>query len=813
MPAKKVTLNVTSDEKPSLSSLKIDKKKPTTAQKRAVKRIEAGVSKKVPTKVVKKAGENKVTIHRAKKVAAPVKAAKPTKAPKSKKISETLKVAEEPSKKFSDYVTLPTNISIRAREKALVILQAVQEDFKEPAQKIAYVSGLCFMLLGATLALSFATSLPESHQLTAQLPNTTISSTTKTVTTTTQAILEPDFKLLDQLPVELTSKTSHRMRITNTSHVDVRLFSLANGTQIDVQVDDKSAEDFSFELDPASIKPDRYVVKLFLEAKDGSKYVRRLGEIVIPVPPNQTPGTTSQPAEEEIEEEEVEEEVATTTEEVAVEEPRLIVKTLRTTLADKTSISVTTNVDAPKVTLFIRKLRSIQGKELGSAEKHGDTWYYFFDTINEPNGEYEISARMLFEGKFVHSNTVKVKIENFVPRTESQPGTGTVGQTSNTQTPPSAPAPITEPLRTPELQETEETASTTIRTFSDFKVAELSDSAEETEQIVPEEKQQIDALAGLYQNELRELFKRYAVAIQSGDPLIIELAEKELLAGKDKLVTDVLNTQDINHTADNVDTLFTDRILEVKKRVDTFEELRRTASNNESATDSDGDGIADFDEIHLYQTNPEAGDTDNDGVTDGVEIMRGFNPLNSSAEAVIKYELPQETVALVHEEVLKIDAVAPVIRSDISEDAPEVHASIKGKALPNSYVTLYVFSTPMIVTVRTDQDGSFEYTFEKELENGEHEVYVAVTDNTGAIVAKSNPFKFIKEAQAFTPVDDEGGEVAAATTVTAGNNFSLYNAVIGLAILALGLILLMLGIGMREKEAQLVSTAHDLKPS
>jgi hypothetical protein len=54
-----------------------------------------------------------------------------------------------------------------------------------------------------------------------------------------------------------------------------------------------------------------------------------------------------------------------------------------------------------------------------------------------------------------------------------------------------------------------------------------------------------------------------------------------------------------------------------------------------------------------------------------------------------------------------------------------------------------------MVTVKTDADGTFRYIYEKELADGEHEVYVALTNTDGAILAKSNGFRFIKEAEAF----------------------------------------------------------------
>jgi len=43
---------------------------------------------------------------------------------------------------------------------------------------------------------------------------------------------------------------------------------------------------------------------------------------------------------------------------------------------------------------------------------------------------------------------------------------------------------------------------------------------------------------------------------------------------------------------------------------------------------------------------------------------------------------------------------------------------------------------------------------DKELEDGEHKVYAAVTDNTGKITAKSKPFVFVKTAKAISSLDE-----------------------------------------------------------
>jgi hypothetical protein len=78
----------------------------------------------------------------------------------------------------------------------------------------------------------------------------------------------------------------------------------------------------------------------------------------------------------------------------------------------------------------------------------------------------------------------------------------------------------------------------------------------------------------------------------------------------------------------------------------------------------------------------------------------------------------------------------------------------EGRALPNSFVTLYIFSTPVVVTVKTDEQGNWRYTLDTELEDGSHNLYVAMVNNNGRIVAKSPPVPFVKTAEAveFVPL-------------------------------------------------------------
>jgi hypothetical protein len=792
MPQRKVSLNSTPEKKPSLASLKPDKAVGVAARKRAVKKIEAGMTTRITTtKVTAKAGEKKVVIKRAEK-----------------------KNKAQPLPTADTILVLPSTISIRAREKALVLFEAVSKDFENSARQVAYISGLCFILLGASMSLAFTTPFSGDVQQQASTitsGSTTLSNTTQTVSNTTPTpIVKPTFVLLDPLPVEVLGKTTHRLDVARALHVDVKLYALdtnsVNGLQVD---DDPNGSRFTFTLDNTQLKPGQYVAKLMVESEiDRSIHTFILGSFLVPYPPtNATSGTgssapTTTAIDDTIDTQVVNAVTPTSTTTTSPTIPTLRLRVPSGDLSGQLALKIEPSAPVNDVRLSVRSLKSITPILNSSAEFRNGAWYYFLNTENIPNGDYELVAHSRFNDDPIKSNAAKVRIANFLPAPIPEPAA-----TAPVQTVP----PVDTTVGTAPSGDETSAESTPLRTFSEFSLEEVSDFTAPAVEMDVEVEFEIDAVFAQYKDELRELLKRYAIAQQSGDPLMLQLALQALDDAKQRLVNDVLSNPAANHLADNIDEELGGRFDMLQKRIDTFEELRRTASNNESASDKDNDGISDYDEQFLYNSNPEAPDTDNDGILDGIEIMGGYNPTDPSAEAIIKYELPQESFAVIDNELLKVVAIAPVIRNDLNEEDPEVQAEIRGRGLPNSFVTLYIFSSPTIVTVRTDQDGSFVYTFEKELEDGEHEVYVAVTDNTGWIVAQSNPFKFIKEAQAFTPVDSE----APATTEVAQYNLQsldVYNVIVGLGILALGLILLMLGVGLREREKMINPVpSNDLK--
>ena len=172
--------------------------------------------------------------------------------------------------------------------------------------------------------------------------------------------------------------------------------------------------------------------------------------------------------------------------------------------------------------------------------------------------------------------------------------------------------------------------------------------------------------------------------------------------------------------------------------------------------DSDGDGISDDMEKRLG-TKPNNKDTDGDGYTDGEELRAGFNPLGEGKKDMGLSPIER---ALIRRQAIEHPKTGGQESATLTVfEAKEVYAAdgtedgyiLSGKADANTMLTLFVYSDiPIVTTVTADEYGNWEYHFAETLEGGDHEVYVAINDETGKVVKKSSPMNFlIQEAQAI----------------------------------------------------------------
>lgn len=211
--------------------------------------------------------------------------------------------------------------------------------------------------------------------------------------------------------------------------------------------------------------------------------------------------------------------------------------------------------------------------------------------------------------------------------------------------------------------------------------------------------------------------------------------------------------------------------------------------------DTDEDGLSDYDEAYIYGTDPEDAFTVLGDLNDSQKVISGIDPLSEDLNKVV-YEDPKTAEIVYISDLYKVTEIE-LIKSEEVESKDKV--VLKGRALPNSLVTLYIFSTPIVVTVKADLSGEWVFTLDQELENGEHEVYVTTVDNSGRIIARSNPIPFTKSADAATiGILGEEFESASNTSLQSGlfrNNLLL----VILSVLLAGVILTLMFVGRNTR--------------
>jgi len=124
---------------------------------------------------------------------------------------------------------------------------------------------------------------------------------------------------------------------------------------------------------------------------------------------------------------------------------------------------------------------------------------------------------------------------------------------------------------------------------------------------------------------------------------------------------------------------------------------------------------------------------------------------------------------------------------------------LTGRGPANTYLNVYIYSgEPVIVTVKSDANGDWTYVVDKSLEDGDHEVYVAVTNNSGAIRSKSDPLPFVKTAQAVNLVDSGKNQTAGTVEPKTGISLRALMFIFALAIFGVMLAVIVLGVTIKK---------------
>jgi hypothetical protein len=478
---------------------------------------------------------------------------------------------------------------------------------------------------------------------------------------------------------------------------------------------------------------------------------------------------------------------------VASPTPLPVLPTLTLSLDGGTSLTGTERLEAvmssdvaSHVYFYLREPLSTIPRFVGAGVKTpgSNRWYVNWYTPNTPNGTYTLFARAVTPPGPIDSQDIAVRVQNEVVLKETAADVTEVARITTvsqafTEEVGTIKEPTTSLVPAPADPEGGIAATTTIPTLTAANVLQGA----------------------------REAFDAELIRLGSAYRLKDEAAMARIRTRIAKLVAGLLaglEAAERSRLEAELQTLVENTIAKYLSEIERVGTLIAERQQSDVLKDTDQDGIADFDEVTLYNTNPLVADTDNDGFTDGAEILSGYDPLSDVRESVIAYESPKDT-GVFRDDVLKIDTVT---RAPIGTETPDVSTPIllTGRALPNSFATLYIFSTPVVVTVKTDAEGAFAYRFDQELEDGQHNVYVGITDNAGRIVAKSQPFGFIKEAQAITPnqaaIVDNSAAAENQDSLITGYAFA---AIVSISVVAIGLVLILLGLQLESRRKKAVS--------
>jgi hypothetical protein len=711
-------------------------------------------------------------------------------------------------------------MSIRAREKALVLADTFEKDFYNTGVVVAKVSGLAFLMIGSLVTYTQLAQTPLITEV-CEGQSCNVAQVSGAVSTDSQEQTDQTnyVELLSDIPdiVEGAMGIAMRFSSAQDTNVYVRHLSENGYSQKELTITSIGNNKYEATIDPTQLSPDQYEMMVTVQHVDTTNpttyslgYFAVLGDLdsstatTIATTTGESTQTQDQTnanvpqAENEAESQANTERKAESTDPVSADkdstsllsiteqpvteedkltknapeaEDNLLRIATGKVLSGLAEVLIDSGNRSDTASFYIRPMQTLNTQTVGQAVP--GVHIFKFDTRRFPDGQYQLYAESQSGENTVTSNTISFSIQNA-------------------------------PVRVPEQSITSESERVLLRISDELGTADQAVS--DNDDVGPADFNTEDrarALLAANSQTLDELFQRYAVAEQSGDPALIHEAKKAIQNYKERLLLLALNDERNRLFAKELEVSLETELNDLIQKVQTFEAIRKERTETDSTIDTDGDGISDFDEITLYKTDPNQADSDNDGFTDGAEIIKGFNPNDAAAEAAIVYQSPKESAGVVKTQKLQVSEVQPEVKLSANGGSSSVRTLVKGRGLPNSFVTLYIFSTPTVVTVRTEADGTFEYTFTKELEDGQHEVFVALTDNAGVIVAQSEPYTFVKEAEAFTPVD---AQELSNTLVTPNSTseFSPYQIVLGMSVFALGILLVLLGVGLRGNKPDTV---------
>lgn len=170
-----------------------------------------------------------------------------------------------------------------------------------------------------------------------------------------------------------------------------------------------------------------------------------------------------------------------------------------------------------------------------------------------------------------------------------------------------------------------------------------------------------------------------------------------------------------------------------------------------------------------------------------------------------------EKLPLIPKELKEVSKISKVENKQVQDQDGKTTRqviSFSGKSVPNSLIYLYIFSDPIIISVQVDSNGDWEYTLDKPLERGKHEVYLVIQDDATKEIKRSEGSSFfITKAVAKSNFMDVSGGKSLTLEDPFIAIFRQYILYVGVAILLA--IFVIISINFKKRKAKRLENADE----
>lgn len=652
--------------------------------------------------------------------------------PMKPRVSATKKLARVEPEVAPDVVYLPSRASLRLLEKVELYRLWYQTKFPAEMARAARVVGYSFVVLGTLLAAGNY----MANKFAGAMPAATVCSTVDCVEVS-DSNLSPSAPLvtfLNSLPEVVSGDTDITVRSRTAVEPMVYLRAVQSGEQITLEPIERMKDgEFRYVIELAKLEPGFF--ELVAQVADQQMVYKFAGptfsvagfkSVAVPAAPvvvvptdtdsaSSTATTTSEAAEIEVEPEVVETIQAT---------PAPIDLVLEADV-DSRFLKIKTGTYTPEsVEVYSRLAHNGSAVLLGGATRVQGEWIFSLSAIDLPSATHEIFASFSTQGRTYQTRSVA-----YVPSSESGTKLASDDEVELLV------SKIMLALETAEVQNAtrqryySHIASTSPAFFDTVheETFASTDIVETTDALFDQNVSSIDALL-------------YTYALVSGGSLryLEEFSTDAMRRTYLALSESTLTPRE----SSTLETILASRFEALRGRVKEMEERMAEDAKSLTETDTDTDGLSDFDELANLGTDPAKTDTDLDSVIDSIEVISGSNPTTPDLQHFPKYDA---LVLATTDTPITIEAVHGVTEQVAGQ--PKTYPVIQGKSLPYSFVYIFVGEGASAGLIKTGADGAFSYTYEAALLDGTHEVVAALATVDGQLVAKTAPFLFTKRAE------------------------------------------------------------------